>query len=149
MAEEKKDKGLIGKVIDTFSSRDEKEALEAAQKELEAAKKEAAEAKAEAKAAADAKVKAKAAEAEKRAALFAQRQAEAAKAATAQKFIAEHPVQSGETLSHLAQKHYGNASKPYWTLIYEANKDIIGSNPNVIKVGQTLKIPELPANLKK
>ncbi len=57
---------------------------------------------------------------------------------------AEHTVASGETLSHLALKYYGKATPPYWQLIYEANKEVIGENPNKVRTGMVLKIPELP-----
>ena len=59
------------------------------------------------------------------------------------KVKAEHTVAEGETLSGLALKYYGSAAKDKWMKIYEANKAIIGDNPNVIKPGQVLKIPEL------
>jgi len=59
------------------------------------------------------------------------------------KIIAEHTVAAGETLSHIALKYYGSAAKEKYMAIYEANKDIIGDNPNVVKPGQVLKIPEL------
>lgn len=65
------------------------------------------------------------------------------------KMITEHVVEAGETLSHLALKYYGNAGKPYYMVIYEANKELIGKNPNKIIVGWKLKIPELPEELKK
>jgi nucleoid-associated protein YgaU len=55
--------------------------------------------------------------------------------------VRRHTVQSGETLSHLALKYYGSAAKDNWMKIYEANKAIIGDNPNMIKVGQELVIP--------
>jgi LysM repeat protein len=58
-------------------------------------------------------------------------------------FIAEHTVKKDETLSHIALKYYGSAVKEKWMLIYEANKDIIGPNPSVIKPGMVLKIPSL------
>ena len=57
---------------------------------------------------------------------------------------AEHTVASGETLSHLALKYYGKATPPYWQLIYEANKEVIGENPNKVRTGMVLKIPVLP-----
>jgi hypothetical protein len=60
-----------------------------------------------------------------------------------QKFMAEHTVKEDETLSHIALKYYGSAVKEKWMVIYEANKDVIGDNPNVIVPGQMLKIPEL------
>ncbi|GAB4523019.1 MAG: hypothetical protein Fur0018_05480 [Anaerolineales bacterium] len=68
-----------------------------------------------------------------------------APAQPAQTFIAEHTVAEGETLSHLALKYYGSAVKDKWIAIYEANKDTIGDNPNRIRVGMVLKIPQLPA----
>ena len=67
---------------------------------------------------------------------------------TGVKTIAEHTVVGGDTLSHIALKYYGHATKPYWTVIYEANKAVIGDDPNKVKRGITLKIPELPKDLK-
>lgn len=63
--------------------------------------------------------------------------------AAAPKFIAEHTVAAGETLSHISLKYYGSAVKEKWMLIYEANKAAIGDNPNLIRTGLVLKIPEL------
>ncbi len=65
------------------------------------------------------------------------------------KILKEHTVAEGETLSHIALKYYGNAGRDYWMVIYEFNKAEIGDNPGMIRVGTVLKIPELPANLKK
>ncbi|WP_034997012.1 LysM peptidoglycan-binding domain-containing protein [Beijerinckia mobilis] len=50
-------------------------------------------------------------------------------------------VKRGDTLSALAQRIYGDASK--WKKIYEANRAVIGANPNLILVGQTLVLPPL------
>lgn len=50
-----------------------------------------------------------------------------------------HTVVSGDNLWNLAKKIYGDGSQ--YTKIYEANKDVIGSNPNLIKPGQKLVIP--------
>ena len=50
-----------------------------------------------------------------------------------------HIVQSGETLSHIAQAAYGQGSR--WTEIYEANRDLIGADPKNLKVGMELRIP--------
>jgi nucleoid-associated protein YgaU len=69
--------------------------------------------------------------------------------AQAIKVKAMHKVESGETLSHLALHYYGHATKPYYMLIYEANKALIGDDPNRVKVGLTLKIPELPVDMAK
>ncbi len=57
------------------------------------------------------------------------------------KLLAKHTVAAGDSLSKIAEQHYGDSSK--WQAIYVANKDIIGDDPNQIEVGQVLKVPEL------
>ena len=54
-----------------------------------------------------------------------------------------HRVAADETLSHIALKYYGSAAKEKWMVIYEANKAIIGDNPNIIRRGMELFIPDL------
>jgi len=54
--------------------------------------------------------------------------------------FANHTVVSGETLGKISKKYYGSASK--YNVIFEANTDIL-SNPDLIKVGQELVIPNL------
>ena len=49
-----------------------------------------------------------------------------------------YTVVAGDTLSKIAKREYGDASK--WQRIYEANKDTI-KNPDLIYPGQTFKIP--------
>ena len=49
-----------------------------------------------------------------------------------------YEVVSGDSLSKIAKREYGNASE--WNRIYEANRDIL-SDPNKIHPGQKLKIP--------
>lgn len=44
-------------------------------------------------------------------------------------------VKSGDTLSSIAKKY-----NTTWQKIYEKNKSVIGSNPNLIRVGQKLEI---------
>lgn len=50
-----------------------------------------------------------------------------------------YTVAKGDTLAKIAVKFYGNASK--WRKIYDANRRVIGSNPDVLRVGQKLTIP--------
>ena len=50
-----------------------------------------------------------------------------------------YEVVAGDTLGAIAQKYYGKASE--YMKIFEANRDIL-DNPNLIKVGQKLRIPE-------
>ena len=52
--------------------------------------------------------------------------------------VSNHTVEAGDTLWLLAKRFYGDGSR--YTDIYEANSGIL-SDPNVIKVGQTLVIP--------
>jgi nucleoid-associated protein YgaU len=69
--------------------------------------------------------------------------AKASPAKPAAKIKTEHTVAAGDTLGAIALKYYGSAVKEKWMAIYEANKAVIGDNPNLIKPGQVLKIPEL------
>ena len=48
-------------------------------------------------------------------------------------------VKSGDSLSRIAKDVYDDAGK--YTKIYEANKATIGDNPNLIKPGQKLVLP--------
>lgn len=50
-----------------------------------------------------------------------------------------YEVVSGDTLGAISQKYYGKASS--YMKIFEANRDIL-DNPDLIKVGQKLRIPE-------
>jgi nucleoid-associated protein YgaU len=50
----------------------------------------------------------------------------------------EHTVVSGDTLSHLAMRFYGDQYK--WGKIFEANKSTM-KNPNFLYIGQKLFIP--------
>lgn len=51
-----------------------------------------------------------------------------------------YTVKSGDSLCAIAKKYYGSSSK--YTDIYNANKSVIGGNPNLIKPGQVLTLPE-------
>jgi nucleoid-associated protein YgaU len=77
----------------------------------------------------------------KREAQKAREEKQAAAKAEAEKYIAEHEVVPGDNLSMISQKYYGAQS--HWPKIYEANKEIIGDNPSLIRPGQRLRIPKL------
>ncbi len=91
------------------------------------------------KAAAEAAARKAAVEAASAQVAAAKAAAEAAEQAAAKASERVHEVKPGETLSHIAQKFYGNANE--WRKIYEANKDVI-KNPSLIYPGQKLVIPE-------
>lgn len=50
-----------------------------------------------------------------------------------------YTVQPGDCLWNIAKKFYGNGA--LYTKIYEANKSVIGGNPNLIYAGQVYTIP--------
>ena len=49
-----------------------------------------------------------------------------------------YTVRKGDTLTAIAQQHYGKASR--WRAIFEANRDQI-RDPDLIQPGQILKLP--------
>jgi len=171
MAEEKK-KNLIDAALDALTNRDEKAAAEKAKLELMAEKEARARAEAEAqkvkaeaekaKAAAEelkakemeraqaaaAAAAAKEREDERELARRAAEQTAAAKKAAEEAAIIKHVWTKEDTYADLAQKYYGSFKEPYWRLIYEYNKEIIGNHPNAIRVGLEIKIPPLPEELK-
>jgi nucleoid-associated protein YgaU len=53
--------------------------------------------------------------------------------------FAQYTVVAGDTLSGIAQKYYGDASR--WPIIYEANRYQI-QDPDRIFAGQVLRIPQ-------
>ncbi len=54
--------------------------------------------------------------------------------------MAKYTVESGDSLSAIAEDKLGSAKK--WREIYEANKDVIGDDPDKIQPGMELEIPE-------
>lgn len=50
-------------------------------------------------------------------------------------------MQAGDTLSKIAEKFYGDGNR--WREIYEANRNVIGGNPDQIQAGMVLTIPEV------
>lgn len=147
-------KGLFGKL---FGKKDAKDKVEETVEEVkEVAKEVAKEVKSQADIAAEnakrvADAAAKQAQAEAKKAEYAARKVadDAAAAAEAVRkemegLIAKHTVAEGETLGHIAKKYYDNAN--LYPIIYEANKDVIGANADLVKVGQILRIPVKPEN---
>jgi nucleoid-associated protein YgaU len=57
------------------------------------------------------------------------------------KEVKKHTVVAGDTLSSISKKYYDDIGK--YMKIYEANKEVIGDNPDLIKPGQVLVIPKL------
>jgi nucleoid-associated protein YgaU len=53
---------------------------------------------------------------------------------------AKYTVKSGDSLSKIAKAHYGDAQK--WHQIYDANKALIGNDPDMIQPGQELTLPK-------
>lgn len=53
--------------------------------------------------------------------------------------VRHYAVQTGDTLSRIAGRYYGDFSN--WRAIYEVNQDVIGNNPDLIRPGQRLLIP--------
>ena len=51
----------------------------------------------------------------------------------------EYVVQKGDSLSKIAKTVYGDMKR--WTEIYEANRDVVGDNPDLIQPGMNLRIP--------
>jgi nucleoid-associated protein YgaU len=53
-----------------------------------------------------------------------------------------HVVAAGDTPSTITQKYYGSTEPAKWTAIYEINKTAIGPDPNQLRPGMALRIPE-------
>ena len=51
-----------------------------------------------------------------------------------------YTVRPGDSLSKIAKSLLGDAKK--WRVLYDANTDVVGSNPDLIHPGQVLKIPK-------
>ena len=50
-------------------------------------------------------------------------------------------VREGDTLSGIALHFYGNGTETYWRRIYNANRAVVGNDPNCIRPGECLRIP--------
>lgn len=51
-----------------------------------------------------------------------------------------YTVRGGDNLSRISQMFYGDTTQ--WAKVYYANQRAIGSNPNVIRTGMKLYIPD-------
>jgi LysM repeat protein len=60
-------------------------------------------------------------------------------AVVAQQGSTTYVVQPGDTLRNIAQSQYGDATQ--WPRIYDANRDVIGPDPDSLNAGETLQIP--------
>lgn len=56
----------------------------------------------------------------------------------------EYTVKSGDCLWDIAKEKLGDGLK--WQEIYDMNKDVLGSNPDLIMPGTKLQIPGMPGN---
>ena len=56
------------------------------------------------------------------------------------KEVTKYTVVAGDSLSAIAKKFYDDAGA--YMKIYEANKDVIGDNPDLIQPGMELVIPK-------
>jgi len=52
-----------------------------------------------------------------------------------------YTVQTGDHLSLIAEKFYGDGSEASWKKIYDANRDVIGPDPTQLRAGMVLVIP--------
>jgi 5'-nucleotidase / UDP-sugar diphosphatase len=50
-----------------------------------------------------------------------------------------YEVQPGDTLLSISEQFYGDATE--WRRIYDANRDVIGDNPDALRIGMRLQIP--------
>jgi nucleoid-associated protein YgaU len=59
--------------------------------------------------------------------------------ATAVTAATEYVVKPGDTLQSIAEEQYGDAGE--WQRIYQANRAVIGSDPDDLEAGTTLQLP--------
>jgi len=56
----------------------------------------------------------------------------------------EYVVQPGDTMRSIAVDVYGDASQ--WPRLYQANRDVVGPDPDALQAGTRLRVPPLPAS---
>jgi nucleoid-associated protein YgaU len=128
-----KKKGFFAKAIEFLTDREEKEELTQAEEKIR---------KLDEKIAKETDEKAKA-EAREKAAAYLERKRQLKERQDARLIptSGKHVVVAGDTLTALAQKYYGDAKK--YMILYEANKEVIGDDPDMIKIGMELVVPEV------
>jgi nucleoid-associated protein YgaU len=65
----------------------------------------------------------------------------AAPAAKPQESFMFYTIESGDSLSKIAKRYYGDAGK--WNALFEANREVI-EDPDKIYPGQTIRVPAKP-----
>jgi nucleoid-associated protein YgaU len=143
--EEKKKKSIFDRAIDALTDRDEKEAAAEAEKRAEEAEKRARAAEERAREAEKEVQEVQREEGRRRMSEARRARREAPK----KEEVKKHVVGPGDTLSGLAKQYYGKPAYKLWMHIYEANKEVIGDNPDVIRDGVELVIPDLTPELEK
>jgi nucleoid-associated protein YgaU len=53
--------------------------------------------------------------------------------------VSDYVVQPGDTLRSIAEREYGDATQ--WPRIYDANRDVIGPDPDALQAGMQLRLP--------
>jgi len=56
--------------------------------------------------------------------------------------VVEYIIRPNDNLSSIAQQYYGNPNQ--WRYIYNANRDKIGGNPDILQAGMKIEIPPVP-----
>jgi hypothetical protein len=58
-----------------------------------------------------------------------------------QRGVQQATVAAGDSISKIAQRCYGDML--LWPVIYDANRATVGANPNLVRPGQTLTVPDI------
>ena len=61
--------------------------------------------------------------------------------APGQRGVQQATVAAGDSISKIAQRCYGDML--LWPVIYDANRATVGANPNLVRPGQTLTVPDI------
>lgn len=140
---------MFGRAIDKLSDRDEIKKLEEAEKKIQELEKQLDEAvsddelsETEERIQELEKELRKSKSKEAREAFIRRKEALLRKKEAKRTPVKKYVVGKGDTFSGLAKKYYGDPGK--YMVIYEANKEVIGDDPDLIIDGTELVIPKLP-----